>query len=409
MRRGRALVVALLISLALVAHWGYWYRSREHIAAPDVATPAGALYLAGDLPHRVWLPYPHQNLGRLEQGIGSVERFAAAVSWLTDRKPPRLPSFGSARVPPASELTLAVDDTGERFVAVARVYPLAGFLARWAGRLAGNPLLAGGAARIDGREVVVRWDDGSWIVSTPGVRLPTDPESVPRLSEALAWARLATARGLLPAGEYRLDRVGAALELVAGPEDVLLRLRALDVLEPPVPLLLAELATADGGLTGRSLALLPGVESLGGLPGAVTLHRGSRRWKLPGERLLKLLGDGPPVGNAEGWRMVALERESLRRGDPLGGFLNSLSGSQLSLGVWIDLPEARRLVDQTVEALEAVPVVGPREARRWRHLAGALDPLVGFGRLSATVVETPATVRVRLGRVSAVGEPAAID
>jgi len=388
--------VVLLLVVAGVGHWIYWYRPRERADAPNPGTPAGALYFDSDLPYRVWIPFPHQNFARLEQAIGDLERFSGAVAQLSGRVMPRLPSFGTSRVPPASELTVATDETGERFVAVARVYPLAGLLARWAGRLAGNPLLAGGETEIDGRPVSVSWDGGSWTVASRGSGVPATSPQKSR-DPALAWARLGRPRGYLPAGEYRLQRVGPVLELVAGDDAAVSRLRQLDTVEPPLPLVLAELETTEAGLSGRALALLPGVKSIAGLPGALTLHRGGRRWRVPGERLLKLVGDGPPTADVAGWTAVALENESLRHGVPLGRFVDSLEGSSISIGVWIDVGEARRLVVQTAEALEAVPLVGRREARRWRALEVALDPLVGADWLIATIVAEPPTVRVRLG------------
>lgn len=382
--------------LACAGHWLYWYRPRVRAASPGTATPAGALYFEGDLAYRLWVPFPHQNLASLERAIGDLERFGAAVAELSGRELPGMPSFGASRMPPSSELTVASDATGERFVAVARVYPVAGFLARWAGRLAGNPLLAGGEATLDGRPVSVRWRGGSWIVASRGVDVPVASrlEKEAR-QEALAWIRLDAPRGYLPAGEYRLQRSSAALELVAGPETSLSTLRALDASPPPLPLVLAELSPE--GPAGRSLALLPGIESIAGLPGAVALHRGGRRWKVPGERLLKLVGDGPPTSTVGGWTGVALEGESLRRAVPLGPWLDTIGESPLSLGVWIDIAAARRLVTQTAEALEAVPVVGRREARRWRALEVVLDPLVGSDWLVATIADSPPAVRVHLG------------
>ena len=155
------------------------------------------------------MPFPHQNLASLEQAIGDLERFSGAVARLSGRALPKLPSFGSARVPPSTELAVATDESGERFVAVARVYPVAAFLARWAGRLAGNPLLAGGDTEIDGRAVTVGWSGGSWTVVTRGSALPAASRH-DSPGPALAWtqlaipARLFAGRGV-PAATRRRD------------------------------------------------------------------------------------------------------------------------------------------------------------------------------------------------------------
>ena len=53
-------------------------------------------------------------------------------------------------------------------------------------------------------------------------------------------------------------------------------------------------------------------------------------------------------------------------------------------------------MDQIVEALEAVPIIGRREARRWRAASGVLAPLAPYRRLSAFVSAEPSALLVRL-------------
>jgi len=173
-------------------------------------------------------------------------------------------------------------------------------------------------------------------------------------------------------------------------------LALLDAMVPPVPLLMGEIESTVDGVAGRSLSLLPGIESIAGLPGAVAVHRGARRWKLPGERVLELIGDGPPTLAVGQWTAVALEDASLDRGESIAGFLAELEGLPGSLCVWIDPAAARRLADQTAAALEAVPIIGAREARRWRALAVALEPLARAGWLTAAIAGEPTAVRLRL-------------
>ena len=394
-----------LLVLLTVAHWVYWYRPRERPGSPQGSTIPGRVFVDADLPYRVWMPYPHQNLAELEKVLGDIERLTRSLARLTGRAMPRLPSFGGARLPPSSELVLASDATGERFVAAARVYPVAGFLARWAGRLAGNPLLAGGRTEIDGRPVEVEWVDGTWVVATLGVATtsrvarPAAASGGKSTAEALTWIALARPRGRIPAGEYRLLRRGRDLLLEGGDAATLERLAELAGQLAPMPLLTVESFAGEQGFGARALGLLPGVRSIGGLPGAATASRGPRRWRLPGERVLDVLGDGAPEVEIDGWRVVALEQESLSRAPAVVEFTRQLEAyPPLSVAVWIELREARRLIDQVVEALEAVPIIGRREARRWRAAAVVLEPLARYQRLTAVVSADPAAVTVRLER-----------
>jgi hypothetical protein len=391
----RLWIAGAVVLIAVLAHWAYWYRPREREGEPTGRTVAGRLYLTGELPYRVWLPYPHQNLGRLETAIGDVERFARAVAEISGGDLPELPAFGSARVPPSSELALAADRSGERFLVVAEVYPVAGILARLAGKLAGNPLLAGGAAEIGGRSVEVSWVDGAWIVSSRDLELPRD-EVAGGPGEALTWARLDQPRGELPPGEYGLRRTDDALEITSGGQDALRGLGHLDGVRSPVPLLMAEVRPSADGVEGRSLALLPGFESVAALPGAVAVHRGGDRWRLPGERILELVGNGPPSAPVAGWTAVSLDRRSLGQAPSIVGFLDGLHGAPAALGVWIDPRAARQLAEQTARALEAVPIVGEREAARWWALTVVLEPFSRGGWLTATVAQNPPAVRLRL-------------
>ncbi len=395
----RTLIAALLLIAALVGHWAYWYRPRERTGSPRANRIAGALLLEGTLPYRLWLPYPHQNLGVLEGVIENPDGFFEAMGELSGRQIPRLPAFGSVRLPPSSEIAIASDASGDTFVAVARVYPLVGLLARWAGRLAGNPLLAGGEAEVDGRRVTVLWREGSWIVMSGGAGIPDVGGSATEVQTegALAWAVLERRRGYLPAGRYRLQRVGRSLEITSGAVKDLAALAADAEISTLAPLLVVESGAAeDAGL--RALALLDGIDSLGGLPGAVTFQSGTRRWRLPGESLLRLVGDGPPRSEVSGWKVVALEKESLDRGLEMVPKLGQVRDSVIGAGVWLRLSKADLLIDQVVVALEAVPVIGRRQARRWRALSTVLAPLVRMGQLTALVDRHSGAVYVRLGR-----------
>ncbi len=241
----------------------------------------------------------------------------------------------------------------------------------------------------------VTWDDGAWIVASRDVDLPVAAE-VPSPGRALTWARLDRPRGELPAGEYALRRSKGAFEVTAGGREAVEQLDHIARESPPVPLLMAELGWASGQGVGRSLALLPGFESLAGLPGAVAVHRGDERWRLPGERILKLVGDGPPTKLVAGWTAVAFENRALGQAPAIVGFLEGLQAGPSARAVWIDPQAARQLAEQTARALDAVPIVGEREARRWWALTVVLEPFSRGGRLAAVVAEKPTAAVLRL-------------
>lgn len=397
MRTKHAVSGLVALSLLVAAHWAYWYRPRERSGVPGVETVPGRIFVGSELPYRVWLPYPHQNLAELERALGDVEELMRSVARLSGRPMPRMPSFGAARVPPSSELVLATDESGESFIAAAKVYPMPGLLARWAGRLAGNPLLVGGRSEIDGRAVDVSWVDRTWIVASAGVAPPASAVGSERSDAALAWLRLTAPRGRLPAGEYRLRREEGDLLLQGGDPATLGELERLASLQAPLPVLTVQSFRSEGAFGARALGLVSGVDSIGGLPGAASAFLGSRRWRLPGERILDLVGDGAPSLEIGGWRVVALEEDSLSRGGAIVEFSRRLEGhSPLSVALWIELREARRLVDQVAAALEEVPIIGRREARRWHAASSVLTPLARYQRLTAFVSLEPAAVAVRL-------------
>lgn len=398
----RRLLAGVFVAMALVAaHWFYWYAPRERPARPHGGTLSGRIYLESELPHRLWLPYPHQNLARLEGSIGRLDRVLREVGRLSGETVPQLPAFGAARLPPSTALVLATDESGERFVVAADIYPLVGLLARWAGRLAGNPLLAGGRSRIGDHTVEVRWRDGVWLLASRGMEevAPVAADAAGRLpaGRALAWLRLERDRGRVPAGDYRLDRRGDDLELWGGDAERLEALRRLAGRAAPLPLVRAEALAGPAGGSSRAFALLPGLESLGGLPGAVAVHRGGAPFRLPGERLAELVGDGVRELESGGWSVRALDRGSLARGVELAGFAAELEAERpLAPALWLDLRSAERLVEQVVAALEAVPIVGRREARRWRLAGDLLARFSAFERLTVLISPAPAALHVEL-------------
>ena len=211
--------------LALAAHAGWWYLPRVREGRPDPDDVPGRLLAAGKLPVAVWVAYPHQNLGALEEGFGSGEervRFLAAVARLAELPAPALPRFGPFAAPPARELVALSDAAGERVLVAARVYPALAAVARLAGSLAGNPWLAGGEVEAFGGRATVTWDGTLWTVGNVALE-DLLPEAAAPIAEtsfggggAIATLRLERPVSFLPAGTMRLARRGDGFELAGG-------------------------------------------------------------------------------------------------------------------------------------------------------------------------------------------------
>jgi hypothetical protein len=249
----------------------------------------------------------------------------------------------------------------------------------------------------------VTWAGRDWIVRT----LEADDETslvAERGGGAAALARLdlGRAHGMIPPGAYRLERRQADLVLSGGEPDALRALEALGHADAALPLVLAQSAAAPDGVHGRALALVPGIESIAGLPGALTAFRGERRWRLPGERVLSLVGDEPRTRLLDGWTVTALESGSLAVGPGLVETVRRLDAAPpLDIALWIERRAAVRLVDQVIEALERVPIIGSREARPWRAAGRALAHFDRYHRLTVFASPQPPAVMIRLERRAA--------
>jgi hypothetical protein len=391
-------VAAALVALLAAAHVGWWYWPRTHAGRPDPDDLPGRL-LASDAPFVLWAAHPHQNLGALGGAVGGDE---AARGWLaaaarrSGLPDPALPGFGPFPAPPARELAAASDATGRRVLVAARVYPLIAGIARLAGLAAGNPWLSGGEVEAFGGVATVAWDGTLWTVGTVGPEDLLAGAAAPRgeVPARLAVLRLAEPSSLLPAGEYHLEARddGLRLATVAAPavppppEDLLSSTGAaiLAVSGPGGPLEGDEGALAlfrgDAGRLGRLPLSLD-------LPAAAVWFRaGGDRFALPGEGLSSLLGSaGPaPAGGPPGeasWRLVATGSEAERRAAALTPVVAGLAPS-LRFGVWARPGPALALVDEILDLVDSVPLVGREEARRWRDWQTLLAPLAPCRRAS---------------------------
>src|SRR5687768_6178835 len=215
-RRRRWPVTAVILALLAAAHWLYWYRPRPRAAAPEGSTLLAA---APGLPVRLWIPFPHQNLGALERSIERPDEVLAAASRLLGLPPPSLPRLPGIGWPPASELLVAASRDGERGVAALRMYPLAAGAIRLAGILASNPWLAGGGVEAGGGPAVVRWEGRTWVLERGGSVADATSARGERLGSEeplLALLELSEPAPPLPAGGYglRFENGDAGADLV---------------------------------------------------------------------------------------------------------------------------------------------------------------------------------------------------
>lgn len=406
LRPWRVFLALLLLLLLLAGHVVYWYGSRERAVAWSPESPPARLLAAGAYDLCLWLPYPHQQLGALTAAIGEsgdVPAYLAAAARLSGDDTPEMPRFGPFLVPPASAVTLCADRQGGRFEAAAEVYPVLSWIAKAAGRVAGNPYLSGGAIPDARRPRQVEWQGRLWRVSSgPPVALP---DRAPAGAASLAVLRVRQGWPEIPPGDYQLRRQSEALEVVlaGAPPPPAADFPPAGVSDPEGPVLFAAVG-ADAGGPPAGLALFP-LDSGGSLhlPGAAVFHPpGARRWTLPGGQLADWLsaaagGRSRPVA---GWEISALNGESERRANLLAPRLARLVSPQgqggLALALWVDPAPALELVQRTRGMLEALPLLPERQVQRWHDLETVLAPLSRCQRITLAAGRVPASFQLRL-------------
>ncbi len=429
MRRFRSLIVLLLLVAFLAGHYFWWYAPRERAGSPDPAGLPARLLASGAYDACFWAPYPHQNLGKLRGAIEDGTAWVAALARVSDLPAPVLPSFGPFTLPPSSEIAGCSDLDGKRFLVVARVYPAIAAIARAAGAVAKNPWLAGGevqdirgdAEGIDERVVRVAWREGLWTVGT-GEAPALDPAGGPEprsYPEGLGIFRLRRGVSEFPAGDYLLRRMGQGqLELALEQPGSDRQVPVPDLPRKSEPVLLAVAgpswpAAEAHPLPPAAFALFDideqsrgtRISSLGGLPGAAVFHPpGEQRWELPTQGLAGLVTGTLPKGNAGGWKIVAVDRASLRRAKALAPHLSALtspdaSGSlgsdgRLVLGLWAQPRPALRVVAEVRKVLEGFPLVPREQVRRWKDWETLLRPVAACERVSLTSTQAPPSFRL---------------
>ncbi len=403
----RWILTVLLALVALAGHLWYHYLPRARPAVPRGESRVAALVEGADFPAAVWVPYPHQNLAYLRGIIGAEPARLRAVARLAGLPSPTLPTFGPMTLPPSSELAIASDDAGQRFVVVAQVYPAVAAFAKLAGKLAGNPWLSGGEIVVEGRPAEVSWQGNRWTVASaelaPEAVWPAAParsaEAAPAVG-GLVWIRIRQAVDPLPAGLYRLwqdggdigitTSAGAAAPASPGFADRLEALRMfLLVYSGRQPAL---------GEPAQALAFFDQeAEQVTEMPRVASLHEpAAERWDLPGESLHELAKRRPLTAAAGDWSIAAFDSVSLERAHRVAPELDAVAGGRLRWGLWLDLRGGMAEVDRIARQLSKLPIV-PRQVERWNDARHALSPLVErYSDLTATVTDEPRIFDLRL-------------
>jgi len=384
----KAALVALLILLG-AGHVAYWYVPREHAATLAAENEVGAVLAHDDLPLRVWFAYPHQNLAFVAGSEGG-ERWREGLAEMLGVPTVELPAFGPFALPPANEMAVATDFSGDRMVAAARVYPGVALFARAAGMLADNPWLSGGEVVQAGRRFEVTWEGRTWIVRSQGERWPEPERAATGADPALARFGFGRPVGPMPAGAYKIRRNGEHLDLMSD------GLAPRDVRRPEAGVLL--LADHRDGLRGMAV-LGPGEGSLRGVPSAISFALSpAKPAELPFERLYDLLGIDRQAVSDGNWEVVASDEAALERGLQLQRTVSRSPPNPGDLVVTADLDVVRAATDELEAQLEGVPLRGLKELRQWRGAAMILSELGAYDAWSLEMTAGGREVRSRLWR-----------
>lgn len=439
---GRKILFPGLAVLGLLGIWGhvaFWYLPREHARTPDGSDLPARLLVSGAYENALWIPYPHQNLGEMSDAVGDPEGWLAAVARVAGVPPPTARAFGPFSVPPAREITVAADEDGERALAAARIYPLVAWVARLAGKVAGNPWLGGGVVQGRGGTAHVAWNGTLWTVRLgPEPELPLEAD--PPRETLLGAVALRQPKDLFPAGLYSLRSTepggyelsstgpGGALEPavddLAG-SGVLLAL--LDGPGPPLESLPSALLIFDrqadhsielpaAAVLYRETEGLASIESedaeartaeriredfLSGSSGAgsgeeLGLEDASEgRLRLPQERLPRLLRGELRESAAAGLAIVASDPSALAAATELAPEVASvLAHRGAGVVLWISPGPLGGLIDRGVELLEQIPLVSSSDLRQWRDWRTVLLPLDGYERILLVRTSQPAGFRL---------------
>ncbi|MEO7795637.1 MAG: hypothetical protein ABIV06_12780, partial [Thermoanaerobaculia bacterium] len=371
-----------------------------------IASPELAAILAADAPFErsLWLASPHQNLGELDERVGDLDLYLSELSRLGGVAMPRLPGFGPFKLPPAREIALAWNTTGGGFLGAARIESGIGWAARLAGRLAGNPWLAGGRVDSGGRTYEIRWQGPLWIVASgvppelPPPAPAVDLASLAAQGPVIAEVRLRREVGPLPAGRFVLQRSDGGLEVLSGnlPEAVQ---AASDWSFPGVALWVS--STDRGPVGGPGLFLLWEAAE-GAIPRVAVLQRGGgRSFRLPGESILAILGAGEPALRL-GWTVRGTQKSAQREALGMVPWFERHLPRPGARGPWLGqagrlMPVATaRTLELVAHNLARLPLVPPAEVERISGVARLLSPFQDCAAIAFEVWHDPEGARIRL-------------
>ena len=406
----------LCVLLALAGHLWFHYLPRPR---PDVPgrSPVAALLEVAEFPAAVWVPYPHQNLARLRRAAGAEPESLLAVARLAGLPSPALPAFGPLALPPSSEIAVASDEAGERFVVVAQVYPAVAAFAKLAGRLAGNPWLRGGDIVVESRPARVSWQGNRWTVASSGLSpdltpRPAAPEpAAPEpAAPGLAWIRIRHALDPLPAGLYRLWEPGADLAVSSGAASPATASAATGVESDLAGrlddfgmfLLVYSGALPAFGEPAQALAFFDQEQQKAmEMPRVAALFEpGGERWQLPGESLIEFTGRRPVAASASRWSIAAFDSSILDGARRVAPEIDAVAERRLRWGLWLDFSGGLAEVERIARLLDNVPIAPRRQVERWQDARRALAPLAErYSALTATVSDEPRAFDLRLKAV----------
>jgi hypothetical protein len=410
-RRAR-LAIGAALAAAVVAHLVYGYAPRERAIAPS-APFAALLDGAGDFERVLWIAYPHQNLGAIDEALGDLGDYLAELGRVAGTRSPQVPRFGPFAVPPSRELALAWRESangGEDLYGVARIYRGLGWTARLAGKVAGNPWLAGGEVERGGRRYRVRWEGALWIVESGVPALGEPPSVAPPRGPRLAEARVSRAVGPLEPGNLRLARIGGELEIRGGSDAAfpgpaateLENDRSTGALRLDLPDLALWVARADRGPVGGPGLFLLWEEKEAAVPRVAVLQRGGgQMFRLPGEQLLDLLGKGDPATRL-GWTARGTDRKARREALRIVPFLERNYPRPHNGSAWLAAAgrlaprRAAGMLDRLAAQLRQIPLLPQAEVARVEAGARLLRPLADCPRVTFEVWRNPDALRVRL-------------
>lgn len=375
----------------VLGHFVYWYWPRER-GGRHPSVEAAELIGDANAELAVWLPYPHQNLGRLERFVGDVGRWGALLAGRDPRAEDELPRFGPFAVPPSSEMAVALPAGVGSPRALLQVYPSTARLARAAGRLTGNPWLSGGTVDEAGERTVV-WHGDLWQLD-PSADSVVRPLAIPE-DEAvpLALVHASTPFGPLPDGSYRVLRSSSGLELRLG--------RILDRDRPELPEIAEQpIAIRIERARRNRLAIVVVWEDNGAAPpipaSAVVVKHGTPRPRLLGEELFRLTRRKPYRTEVGPLEIVALRERDLRRAQELLPALERLAdGDETRLVALVDPAGVRRVAERLGGGFGgfAVAALFGVDPARWSAL---LAPWQECGPMSVVVSRQGDRVRAWL-------------